>query len=301
MGRSWTRVACAAVFVFCLAPSAAFALDAQEKAAAKAAFKAGQEHINAQRYGDAIAEFTKAYKITKDGLVMGQIAIAFEKGGDYERALEAIKIYRSALPASDRGPVDKIIRRYKKAIAAGKSKRLLLPHERPAKQPDTAKKPDNKTGGAKKAGGTKKLAKKDRDPLVDDGGKKGRFWTWIAAGTAGALALGALVVGLNAQSKFDELETTCKPACADADVDSVKTRAIVADVLWGFAGAALVTATVLFFLEGRGGGSSDSGGGGGGSDKKKDPLLDDDDLVKSIKIAPMLGRGGFGLGATIRY
>lgn len=295
-GRFWIR---AALVISLLWPVAAQAeMSAKDKAAAKAAFKAGQAHLNAKEYGDAIAEFTKAYKITRDGLVMGQIAIAFEKGGDYERALEAIKIYRAALPASDRAPVDKIIRRYKKAIAAGKSKRLLLPHERPAAGTNKAatNKPDTNKAATNKPDATKPATKKDKDPLVDDdSGHKGRFWTWIAAGSAGALALGALVVGLNAQSKFDELETTCKPACADSDVSAVKTRAVVADVLWGFAGAALVTAAVLFFVEGS------SGVTPKGNEKKKDPLLDDDDLVKSIRFAPMFGRGGFGVGATIRY
>jgi len=47
------------------------------------------------RYADAIVEFKKAYEITKDGLVMGQIAEAFAKAGDYESSLER---WRSIAP-----------------------------------------------------------------------------------------------------------------------------------------------------------------------------------------------------------
>jgi hypothetical protein len=120
------------------------------------------------------------------------------------------------------------------------------------------------------------------DPMAADGASADEepkhFWTWIAAGAAGALALGALVVGLNAQAKFDELEDLCAPGCPQSDTDSVKTRALASDVLWGTAAAAAVTAGILYFVEGR--------------SKKKE---------RNVMVAPMIGGGRLGLGASMRY
>jgi tetratricopeptide (TPR) repeat protein len=255
-------------------------------AQAKAAFKAGRAAFTAKDWGEAIVQYKKAYEITKDGLVMGQVALAFEKAGDFKRALEAIQVYRSALPQSDRASVNEMVARYEKLVGDGKSKHLTLPGETPPPPP----KP---TVVAKK----KPLV--DPDKTADKPKKRGRFWTWVALGAAGALAVSALVVGLSAQSKFDEVnDSGCKPNCSDDDVDSIRARAIATDVLWGTALAAGITAGVLFFLEGRGGGSSES--------KKKDDDLKDleeesDELVKSFKVTPLVGAGTYGLGADIRF
>ena len=115
--------------------------------------------------------------------------------------------------------------------------------------------------------------------------KDKRFYTWIAAGSAAALALSGLVVGLNAQSKYDELNDSCSPNCSEEQVDSVKTRALVADVLFGVAAAAAVTATVLYFLEGRPSAGEEASKSAG----------------RRLNIAPVVGGGTYGLSADIRF
>ena len=51
-------------------------------AAAKKHFKAGQALVQMEKWGAAIEEFVKAYEITRDGLVMGQIGQAYESAGE---------------------------------------------------------------------------------------------------------------------------------------------------------------------------------------------------------------------------
>jgi len=246
-------------------------------AAAKRHFKAGQEFLQMDRYADAIVEFKKAYEITKDGLVMGQVAEAFAKAGDFEAALDALKVYRGALPEGERSAADELKKEYEKAVKDGRSKKLVLPSEQPKVQPKdetpAPTKPEEKTR------------------------RKGRLWTWIAAGTAGALALSALIVGLNAQSKFDDLNNTCKPACPDSEVDSVRSRAIAADVMWGLAGAAAVTSVVLFFLEGRSAAAASEqkapGEDGGGDEETVSK--------RKIRFTPVVGVGTYGMGAQVRF
>ena len=85
----------------------------------------------------------------------------------------------------------------------------------------------------------------------------GRKWTWVAAGSTALLAAGAVTAGLLAQSKFDSLRSSCgignqaNHGCGQSDIDSVTSRATIANVFWGLAGAAAATTGVLFYFEGR--------------------------------------------------
>lgn len=250
---------------------------------AKRAFIAGRTLFGEKKWAEAIVEYKKAYAITQDGLVMGQVALGFEKAGDYKRALESIRVYRSALPESDRASVDEMIQKYEKLIADGKSTHLTLAGETPPEPPRPVVAAPVTPPPPKKE---PKVARK----------KKGRFWTWVVLGGAAALAVSALVVGLSAQSKFDELNDGCKPNCSSSDVDSVRTRAVATDILWGTALAAGITAGVLYFLEGRG-----SRSGSRKRDDLKDVEEENDDLVKSFRVSPLVGAGTYGLGAEIRY
>jgi tetratricopeptide (TPR) repeat protein len=264
-----------------------------EKKAARQAFKKGRIHLRKKRFVEAIEQFKKAYEITQDGLVMGQVAIAFEKAGDCKRALEAIRVYRKSLPKSDRGSADQMIKRYEKRIAAGKTTDIRLPSDPPPPKPKPEPKPE-----------PTKVVKKEppkAKPVVKPKRRK-RFWTWVALGSAGALAVSAIVVGLSAQSKYDELKDDCAPYCANSEVDSVRARAVATDVLIGTAIAAGVTAGVLFFLEGRGASESSSPSPSKQPDIKEDDLGEDnDDLVKSFRITPVVGAKTYGIGAEIRY
>ena len=93
---------------------------------------------------------------------------------------------------------------------------------------------------------------------VEPGWWLGRKWTWVAAGSAVVLAGSAAIVGGLAQSRFDDLKKSCGSAsaaragCSESDINSLQTRMTTANVLWGLAGAAAVTAGVLFFVEDHG-------------------------------------------------
>jgi tetratricopeptide (TPR) repeat protein len=256
--------------------------------AAKKHFKSGQALMQMERWGAAIEEFKKAYDITKDGLVMGQVGQAYEKAGDYEGAKQAYTRYRDALSPGDRRPANALIKKCEKMIKEGRTKKLVLPSEEAAAAKNVVKPPPGEEGeGAPKP-----------EPVDEEGGRSYRLYTWIAAGAAGALALSALIVGLNAQSRFDELSDTCKPACSDSEVDSVKTRALVTDVLWGAAAAAAVTAAVLYFVEGR---SLKSSPESPGKKYYEEEEEEEEDFVHRLQISPVMGQGTYGLGARLSF
>jgi hypothetical protein len=85
----------------------------------------------------------------------------------------------------------------------------------------------------------------------------GRKWTWVAASSAVVLAAGAAIAGAAMQSKFDSLNSSCgttsarQQGCTQSDLNTLDTRKNAANIMWGLAGAAVVTAGVLFYVEGR--------------------------------------------------
>jgi hypothetical protein len=89
---------------------------------------------------------------------------------------------------------------------------------------------------------------------TEDNGRRpaNRRYLWVGAGATGVLALGAVVAGLMANSRFDELNGTCgkTPAgCTENEIDSVKTRAHAANVLWVLTGAAAITTGVVLYMQ----------------------------------------------------
>jgi hypothetical protein len=70
--------------------------------------------------------------------------------------------------------------------------------------------------------------------------------TWIlgGVGVAAVAAWGILYAG--AVAKRDDLRTSCAPACATSDVDSVRTRNVIADVSLGVGIAALGAGAILW-------------------------------------------------------
>jgi hypothetical protein len=85
----------------------------------------------------------------------------------------------------------------------------------------------------------------------------GRKWTWVAAGSTVVLAGTATILGLTVQSRFNDLKKSCgkdsalQLGCNEDEIDSLHTRKVATNVLWGLTGAAAVTTGVLSFIEGR--------------------------------------------------
>jgi hypothetical protein len=68
---------------------------------------------------------------------------------------------------------------------------------------------------------------------------------FIAFGVGGAAAIGAVVTGLVAKGKYDDADKECKPGCSDETVSSIKSMALVSDVLSGVAIAGVGVGAIL--------------------------------------------------------
>ena len=77
--------------------------------------------------------------------------------------------------------------------------------------------------------------------------KEGSIVPAVVVGSIGVLALGSFAIfGLGGKSDVSNLESTCKPHCAESDVDKARTKLIIADISLGVGIVALGVATYLF-------------------------------------------------------
>jgi hypothetical protein len=88
-------------------------------------------------------------------------------------------------------------------------------------------------------------------PPAPPAGKRGRRYTWVAAGTAVAAAGAAAYYGMAARERSDTLLDGTPRADADALSRDARSRARTANVLWSVSGAAAAAGITLFFVEGR--------------------------------------------------
>jgi tetratricopeptide (TPR) repeat protein len=97
-------------------------------------------------------------------------------------------------------------------------------------------------------------ARENRGAAADNAKQGGeRVWTWVALGVGAAAGITGGVLGGVALSTKNEVDAECVdqhcPPTRESDGDKVRTLALTADVLYGVAGAAVITGIVLFFVE----------------------------------------------------
>jgi hypothetical protein len=82
-------------------------------------------------------------------------------------------------------------------------------------------------------------------PAASEGGG-GSLVPALVVGGVGVLALGSFAFfGLGGKSDVSDLEKTCKPHCAQSDVDAAQTKLLIADISLGVGIVALGVATYL--------------------------------------------------------
>lgn len=75
-----------------------------------------------------------------------------------------------------------------------------------------------------------------------------RMYAYVAGGVGAAGILGFVAFGAMGRSKESDLRDSCSPDCPQSEVDSVKTKYLLADVSLGLGIAGLGAGVALFFL-----------------------------------------------------
>src|SRR3954468_9269478 len=106
-----TRLACTVMVTLGLLVSLGATARAQDFEAAGKHFSAAQEAFGAKHYKTAAGEFEAAYGITKDPVLLYNVAESYEKAGDGHKAVNNYKAYLREQPqAADKAEVQKRIK-----------------------------------------------------------------------------------------------------------------------------------------------------------------------------------------------
>jgi len=81
-----------------------------------------------------------------------------------------------------------------------------------------------------------------------------RWLPWAALGATVGLGAGAVVTGLGASHRYDQLRSSCgqtAEGCSASDVNQVKSRALTANLLWAAAGVGALATGVMVYVNAR--------------------------------------------------
>src|SRR5258706_2943425 len=190
-------------------------------------FESGAAYLQQSDNDNALREFQAAYSLSKRPALLLNIANVYERMGKPKDAVEALTKYLAEDPkATDRTTQETRIANLKKRIESGDStpppaaSASTPPVQSAAPPPSSSPPPPPLVEAPKPA----------RSP--------NRTPAYIALGAGGALAVGAVITGIVAKSKFDKADhgsSPCKPTCSDSTVSSIKSMALVSTILTGAA------------------------------------------------------------------
>jgi len=202
-------------------------------------FESGAAYLQQSDYENALREFQAAYALSKRPPLLLNIANVYERMGKLQEAVDALSKYLEEDPKSpERTTHETRIANLKKRIEA-------MP--KPAPAPPT---PPPATSSAPPAPPPATAAPVAQPPPAPPPSEPNRAPAFISFGIGGAAAVGAVVSGLIAKGKYDDADKECKPSCSDDRVSSIKTMALVTDVLTGVAVVGVGVGAVLLLTSG---------------------------------------------------
>jgi len=244
--------------------------------AARAHYARGTRLYEVGEYRQALAEYKAAHVSKPDPAFLYNIGQCHRQLGDLEQAVVLYKRYLTASPgAANRADVEKRIAELETELAARRRKGQSepppqpAPVERPAADifepaptpspppsaapsppmpsaplPVPAAPPAPAPAPAVAAGLT------TPPPEAQPAGSSLRYLRWLGVGATVALAAGAVLTGVSAQSEYDDLKKTCgntDAGCPNGEIDKVKSRALVTNILWAATGVAALGTGLMFY------------------------------------------------------
>jgi tetratricopeptide (TPR) repeat protein len=209
---------------------------------AKAHYERGQALYQLGEYRRALDEFKEAHIEKADPALLYNIAQCYRQLGDTENALAFYRRYLSFGPEGPlRADVERRIQELELARTAARPTPTTAPRATEARRVPLRMEPE-----ASAAAVAAKPEIPDRRPELP----LPRWLPWAGAGTTIALACVAIGAGVSASNKFDELHGSCgntSAGCTTTEIDSVRSRAHLANVFWVLTGvAALGTGATIY-------------------------------------------------------
>jgi hypothetical protein len=198
-----------------------------KRAEAKVLFDEGAVLYTQGSYEEALAKWEEAYFLSEEPLIFENMANAYERLGDLEKAREHLLLWREEAPESEHATLDKRLSNLAERIARNERKE----DPKVAKPVEPNKKPIPATGSSVSIPG-----------LILTG-------VGLAA-VGGGIAVGVVAAGQRPEESevCSELEgrSICLQSSGD-DIDTSSTLAAVSDLMW-IAGAVTGTVGIVLLL-----------------------------------------------------
>lgn len=233
-------------------------------AAAKVHFSKGTRLYEVGEYYQALGEFKAAHLAKPDPAFLFNIAQCHRQLGDLEQAVTMYKRFLAASPgAGNRAEVEKRVAEMEADLAVRKRKAATAesPTAPVATQAAASAPPPVAAASGPiypplpvlptTPGVSLQPVSTAAGAAPTHPGSSLRNWRWVGVGVTVALVGGAVVSGVLASSRFDDLKKSCgatSAGCSDSDISGLKSRALLTNILWGAAGVAAVGTGVFFYL-----------------------------------------------------
>jgi len=241
------------------------AQESHDEQRARDHFNAGTSYYEESRFDDAVREFKEAYRLSHHSVLLINIARAYEHALQFDEAIVHYQQYLDEKPdAADRDAIEARIEYLKKMsekVQQGEVAQEQALEPLPTSDvPEQLDQPQEESEFDEQA----ETQSSEEQGLEESGSS---IIPWVIGGTGLALLAAGTVTGIMALGKQSDLDENCydKKLCLPSEqdnIDSLKTLALVTDILLPLGGAAVVTAAVWILIE-NGGSESDTPGRAG--------------------------------------
>ncbi len=198
-------------------------------------FESGAAYLEESDYENALRAFQKAYELSKRPEILLNIATVQERRGDIAGALSALRDYLAVAPEGE--PVDTVQLRIQNLE---KRQPNDPPPAAPPAQPATPPEPPAVSAPPPASAPPAPAAPSTRP---------GRTPIFVAFGIGAVAAGGAVITGVLAQNKYDDLKSSCSPNCSDSALSPARGLALSSTLLTGAAVIGVGVGVTLLVLE----------------------------------------------------
>ena len=229
----------------------------QSSTAAQDAAAEARQAYDAGRKQEAIEAYKRAYELSGDHALLFRLGEVHREVG---QDVAALRFYRSYVARDPRGKqrqaAERAVReldlKLAKPAAAAPAAASATPPA-PAVPSSSSSRP-SASASASASASLPALSVAATPAPAPPGPPLPRWLPWAGLGATLALGAGAVVTGLGASHRYDELHGSCgqrTEGCPTSDIDDVRSRARTANLLWVAAGVGAALTGVTFYVNTR--------------------------------------------------
>jgi hypothetical protein len=245
-----------------------------DREAARIAAKRAAAAYNLGHYEEAAPLYEEAYRLVQDPVFLYNLGQCYRQSDKLDKALTAYRSYLRTAPedAVNREQVQAWVSELewtsdlqsKMAAqkASQKKEKIAVPAEAvpvqtadtraadPVVRSDLPQTPPEQAVSPSDSPRSDLVAQLPQSSQPSSPSSFRRWAPWAGVGVTVAFAVSAIFEGLSARSGFHDLQKGCgkNRECTDSQVDSVRTKATITNVLWGLAGASAAATGVAFYI-----------------------------------------------------